>query len=190
MIADALHLLHQEKVHCKRSHSLDDELRILADRLRRLPSCWTDRIEALLRSFKDRIDGLGPRPTTGIHRDFYADQVLVEPDCIHVVDFDLFCVGDPALDVGNFSGHLIEQSVREPEHATALLSAETLFRERYLELAGSGYSAAANLYTDLTLARHIYLSTRFRDRRAYTCQIAELTESRSGCEGATNGGTS
>lgn len=177
-IADALYRIHQENVPCRRVHGMDDELRILTDRLSRLPESWGPRIDAVLERFRTRTAALGPRPTTGIHRDFYADQVLVEAERIHVIDFDLFCVGDPALDVGNFSGHLLEQATRQPDDAVALRRSESAFRARYLERAGLEHSGAIDLYTDLTLARHIYLSTRFRDRRAYTGQIADLAESR------------
>ncbi len=40
-----------------------------------------------------------------IHRDFYDKQVLVDGARTVLIDFDTLCLGDPALDVGNFLAH-------------------------------------------------------------------------------------
>jgi thiamine kinase-like enzyme len=41
-----------------------------------------------------------------IHRDFHLKQMFYENGRIWVVDWDLFCKGDPALDLGNFLVYL------------------------------------------------------------------------------------
>ena len=41
-----------------------------------------------------------------VHRDFYYSQVLVNGDQLTLIDFDLFALGDPAIDVANFVAHL------------------------------------------------------------------------------------
>ena len=43
---------------------------------------------------------------TPVHRDFYHSQVLLDGLRLHLIDFDLLALGDPALDVANFMAHL------------------------------------------------------------------------------------
>ena len=78
-----------------------------------------------------------PKPTPqGIHRDFYPDQVLIDGDHLYVIDFDLYCMGDPALDIGNFMGHIIEHSLRILGYPAALKEVENAMEERFMELSG------------------------------------------------------
>jgi len=113
---------------------------------------------------------------TGIHRDFYSDQVLVRDETLYVIDFDLYCQGDPALDIGNFTGHLTELGLRQFGQRDALRDAETAIVERFLELAGEHHREAIAAYHLLTLARHIYLSTQFEERRPFTEPLLALSE--------------
>src|SRR5262249_18953846 len=119
---------------------------------------------------------LSNRPTVGIHRDFYADQVLFNGDRLVILDFDLYCHGDPALDIGNFIGHLTEQALRLHNNPVAVEKAESAVRERFLELSGSEHRRAVEAYTNLTLARHIYLSDKFPERSHLTAPLLELCE--------------
>jgi aminoglycoside phosphotransferase (APT) family kinase protein len=114
----------------------------------------------------------------GIHRDFYSAQVIVDGSRLWLIDFDLYCLGDPGLDVGNFLGHVTEQALRERGNANALVHVEHALEERFVELSGEGVRASVRAYTTLTLARHIYLSTRFPERLRLTEQLMELCEAR------------
>src|SRR5438552_1985279 len=113
-IAEGIHKLHFTDIPTPRTHSMADELRILHERLHlvaRTRPAWARRLEKLAQDC-DRLGGSVPAPrVTGIHRDFYPAQVLVDGTHLYFLDFDLFCRGDPALDVGNFLGHVIEQSL-------------------------------------------------------------------------------
>src|SRR5439155_8520258 len=121
-----------------------------------------------------------PEPTTcGIHRDFYADQVIVDGERLFLLDFDLYCEGDPALDIGNFLGHITEQSLRILGDAGALADRERAMEERFVELTGTA-PAAVRAYATLTLVRHVYLSTLSPDRRLFTQSLIELCEERLG----------
>ncbi len=116
----------------------------------------------------------------GIHRDFYADQVIAADARLTLVDLDLYAAGDPALDVGNFLAHLMEQSLRERGDPEALHDREEALRGRFLELAPDVSRAAVEAYTTLSLARHVFLSTRFPERRCFTGALLELCEKRLG----------
>jgi len=180
-IAEAAHKVHRAGIPTERRHTMADELRILHERLpvvgREEPQ-WTGRIERLLRAC-DRVGAVTPQPQPcGIHRDFYADQVIVDGSRLHLIDFDLYCEGDPALDIGNFLGHTTEQSLRTFGDPGALADLEEALEERFVELSGEKVRPAVRSYKTLTLARHIHLSTLFPERRPFTESLLLLCEER------------
>ncbi|HEX2729068.1 MAG TPA: aminoglycoside phosphotransferase family protein [Rubrobacteraceae bacterium] len=182
-IAEAAHKVHQAGVPAKRSHTMSDELRILHERLPEVARArpeWAGRIERLLAAC-GRLGAATPESEPrGIHRDFYADQILANGDSLYLLDFDLYCAGDPALDVGNFLGHIREQSLRTTGDPDSLAHLETAMEDRFVELSGEEHRAAIHSYTTLTLARHVQLSTLFPERRAFTEAMLELCEERLG----------
>ncbi len=170
-IAEVAHKVHTARVPAEKRHSMADELAILRSCLSEAARARPElgpRIERLL----VRCEELGARVRlpvpTGIHRDFYADQVLVDGDRLWLLDLDLYCEGDPALDVGNFLGHVVERTLRTHGSSDALASFGRALEDRFAALAGEEARPAARTYTTLTLARHVYITTRFEDRRAYT----------------------
>jgi aminoglycoside phosphotransferase (APT) family kinase protein len=180
-IAEAIHKLHVAGVPAERSHSMDDELRILHEclaRVTQLHPAWAGRIERLRESC-DRLGTSVPKPQPcGIHRDFYPAQVILKGRRLWLIDFDLYCQGDPALDVGNFLGHVLEEGVRLTADATALREREKALEERFIELAGRHMLTAVRAYTTLTLARHVYLTTQFPDRVRFVEPVLNLCEQR------------
>jgi len=182
-IAEGIHKLHQLNLPGPRIHRISDELRILRERLTQVAQArpaWSGRIEKLL-SDCERLAATIPEPVLrGIHRDFYPAQVLVEGRDLYFLDFDLSCQGDPALDVGNFLGHVIEQNFRLSNDPHALRDSETALKERFLELSGTVSRSAIDAYTTLTLVRHIYLSTQFPERRQCTEALLALCEEKLG----------
>jgi hypothetical protein len=106
--------------------------------------------------------------------------VIVDGERLYLIDFDLYCLGSPALDIGNFLGHITEQSLRTLGSAEALVDVERALEERFIELAGAAVRPAVRSYATLTLARHVYLSTRFPERRAFSEPLLELVEERLG----------
>jgi hypothetical protein len=106
--------------------------------------------------------------------------VIVDGGRLWLLDFDLYCQGDPGLDVGNFIGHITEESLRTREDAAAWQDREQAMEDRFVELSGESVRASVRVYTILTLARHIYLSTQFPERAAWTDAVLELCEQRLG----------
>ena len=180
-VAEAAHKLHRSGVPTHRHHTMTDELRILRERLARVARLkpeWSQRLERLLEAC-ERLGGSVPEPSPrGIHRDFYPAQVLVDGPRLWLVDFDLYCQGDPALDIGNFLGHLTEQSLRRYGDPRALADREEALEERFIELAGATTRLAVRAYATLTLARHIHLSTLFPERRPFTEPLLRWCEER------------
>ena len=121
---------------------------------------------------------LPPTNSVGIHRDFYHDQILIGKEKLYLLDFDMYCEGDPSLDVGNFIGHLKEFSLRKFGNPNALSRQENALIERFIELSGEFRRTSVEIYTTLTLVRHISISQQFSDRRKFTKKILSLCEKR------------
>lgn len=185
-VAEAAHKIHRSNVTPYRRHTMRDELRILRERLRAVAEIepgWSKRLERLLNSC-DRLGAAAPETKLrGIHRDFYPDQVIVDGSRLYLLDFDLYCEGDPALDIGNFLGHLTEQGLRTLGDPDALADRESAIEERFLELSNESTRAVVQTYKTLTLARHVYISTQFPERRLFTERLLEICERRLGNAG-------
>jgi hypothetical protein len=86
--------------------------------------------KASMGGIKDLAHGIScPQPTL-IHGSLYLAEFLVGDGEMTIVDFDTFCNADPAIDVGNFLGHLrwkgrqLEWSPEEARsHAETFLAA-------------------------------------------------------------------
>lgn len=182
--AEAAAKIHAAGVPTDKDHTAGDELSILDERLAAAAEVRPDlrsRIEGIASACVDRARSLQDRPTAGIHRDYYADQLLVgQGGWVHVVDLDLYCRGDPALDIGNFLGHVVEQAVRTLGDPEALRAVEHALVRRFTEIAGGHHTEAVEAYADLTLARHIGLSTTIEGRERTTDALVALCEERFG----------
>jgi aminoglycoside phosphotransferase (APT) family kinase protein len=180
-VAEAAYKLHRTGVRPERRHDIGDELAILRRRLLGLAARHpplSKRLKRLLRACETVAARLPEAAPTGIHRDFYPDQILMGAERLYLLDLDLYCLGDPALDLGNFVGHLSEQALRAHADPDALLEAEEALIEAYERLSGACIRPAVQVYKTLTLARHIELSTRLAGRGAFTEALLELCERR------------
>lgn len=191
-VAEAIHKLHRAGVPTEKSHTMADELRILRECFAKVAAgkpTWTGRIAKLQLACEALGASLGDVKTCGIHRDFYSAQVIVGDRTdgtdatnrsarLWLIDFDLYCQGDPGLDVGNFIGHITEQALRERGDLRALVAVEKALENRFVELSGEATRESVRAYTTLTLARHIFLSTRFPERAHLTEQLMRLCEQR------------
>lgn len=112
------------------------------------------------------LESLPARPSETLHRDFYQDQILEPygtPGRMVLLDLDLVCRGDGALDAGNYLAHIQELALRRYGKTDALHAHENAFRRHFL--AHSNHDAnTVEAYTTLTLARHIRISTLFAER--------------------------
>ncbi|MGP1375247.1 MAG: phosphotransferase [Almyronema sp.] len=193
-IAALAHKLHRCAVIPEKTHTLADELRILHQRLLPLAQAhphWQSRLAWVLESC-DALAASFPAGAgqTSIHRDFYSDQILVDGDRLWLVDLDLACQGHPSLDIGNFIAHLSEQSLRQFGHAAALSQQEKALQTAFVEVccaAETGTAVAGlaerlhaeiEIYSLLSLVRHIAISQRLPARRAYSEAILQLCEAR------------
>jgi ABC-type multidrug transport system fused ATPase/permease subunit len=102
-----------------------------------------------------------PGPPLVAHGDFYPSQVLFDGPTTGLVDFDTVCLGEPALDLGSFTGHLAvavrkahDGAAVEPDGAEELGSA---FLREYWRLNGNGdpdaLLARVDAFRTVTLTR-------------------------------------
>lgn len=178
-IAEAAHKLHQADIITERVHTIEDELQILEEKLPqvvRLMPQLKSRIDVVLAKCRELANSIPITQQTGIHRDFYPDQVLVDGDRFFLLDHDLYCMGDPNLDIGNFIGHLIEYSLRKYGTPGMFAAGQSALVERYCSLRKDSLSTVIDAYSNLTLVRHIYLSTRIAGRSHSTLQILDYCE--------------
>lgn len=82
-----------------------------------------------LRAWGQRLPA--PEAVTPIHRDFYYSQVLFDGPRLVLIDFDLFALGDPAIDVANFIAHLHFLGLDRLGHLDALAAEASAFMEAY-----------------------------------------------------------
>ena len=82
------------------------------------------------------------------------------------------------MDIGNFIGHMSEQSLRESGDPGRWVEQEQALKEKFIELSGGACRIAIEAYTTLTLVRHIYLSTQFPQRQEFAPALLELCEQR------------
>lgn len=182
-IAAAALKLHQSGVPADRRHTPADEMCILDKRLTALADErpeLSSRLQWILGACAELAARLPTDDSHSIHRDFYPDQVLVKGPRLYLLDLDLYATGDPALDIGNFRGHLIEQSLRLFNRPDALLSCELALSDEYSALAGRDLEQSIDIYTTLTLARHIAISTFFPERHHLTEVLVSMVEERLG----------
>lgn len=181
-IAEAIHKVHHRRTKTiNRKHTIYDELRILNERLCKVaeenPS-WKTRISDILDRSQSLIRHVPIPETTGIHRDFYHDQVIIDGHRLYITDFDDYCEGDPSLDVGNFKAHLEEYALRKNNDVYSLSNVQNAFVQHFLELSGNSKKFSIEVYTLFTLARHIYISTQFPSRCHLTEALISLCERR------------
>ncbi|AIE75639.1 MULTISPECIES: phosphotransferase family protein [unclassified Synechocystis] len=181
-VAALAHKIHSYSVPTTKIHTIAAELQILGDRLREFvhqQPQWQKQIQHFIAQ-SERLGKLLEQyshPLTTIHRDFYPDQILVDGDRLWLVDLDLYCQGDSALDLGNFIAHMTEYSLRIWGNPDAMVSQEQTLKTAFLakQPQNNPYlSQAIDIYIVLTLMRHIAISWRIPARRPNIPALIEL----------------
>ena len=117
-------------------------------------------------------------PSVPTHRDFYPDQVLIAGDSLCIIDWDLLCLSHPALDMGNFCGHLLERASRDPAARDTLRKRIDDFHAHYFNVGREADWQSIEVYATLTLVRHVFLCTQFADRSKFLPNILMECERR------------
>ncbi|MGQ7843957.1 phosphotransferase [Granulosicoccus sp. 3-233] len=175
----ALSVLHSTPVSSSRRWSLQSEAEVLAGALDKAISGRPDLTDRLMTLRDVAMHAFGSLPETRdrlIHRDFYQDQLLIDGDRIWLLDLDLVSQGDPAIDVGNFLAHIKEFALRRYGCVSALQPLEQAFVQGYAAAGALVDERRICLLESLSLARHLYISTQFADRRHTTDALLDYCE--------------
>ena len=180
-LVDAADKIHRAGVRTRKRHTIADELGILEGALRAValerPALAGD-LDRLMGRCTRAAATVAPGGPAGIHRDFYPDQVVVDGDRLHVLDFDLYTRGDPALDVGNLAGHVAEQSLRELGDADGRLEVEEAAEDRAAAVMGAPARHTARVYGALTLARHVFIASERPERAHLVEELVDAAQTR------------
>ncbi|MCV2492014.1 ABC transporter transmembrane domain-containing protein [Geodermatophilus sp. YIM 151500] len=137
-----------------------DDVRAAVDRLAQLAPALAASLRGHLGPVGDLV--LDPPGPVGVaHGDFDASQVLFDGPSTALVDFDTVCLAEPALDLGQFTGHLAVAVRRAHDPARVGAdggeSLESAFVSEYVRQSGTDEPdvllARVAAYRTLTLAR-------------------------------------
>lgn len=184
-VADAAWKIHQSGVSARKIHTLTDEIVLLKSALDQASAMRPElsaRIENVGEACRCVADSTPPGLAGCVHRDFYADQIVVAGERLFVLDFDLFSAGDFELDIGNFIAHLTEQSIRLDGDPVSMGDMRRAVVDRAVERGAS--EDVIDTYDLLTLARHIWISTRIPERNHITESVLAECEKRLETAGA------
>jgi hypothetical protein len=177
--SDVAQKIHDSGVTATARHFMPDEIAILDDALSIAAETrpqFAQRIRDVAHGCRELAAQSKPGRISGIHRDFYGDQIVVSGDRLVVLDLDQFCEGDVSLDVGNFMAHITEQSLRLSGNPSALDDARDALLAR--AVSNGGARETILVYDLLSLARHIWISMRIENRNHITEQILAECERR------------
>jgi aminoglycoside phosphotransferase (APT) family kinase protein len=94
-----------------------------------------------------------PRGARPVHGDFYAKQVLVQPEHAVLLDLDQAACGDPAADLGLFAAHLERDPLRGLLLAELAAPALAALLDGYAAIAAPPTADRLALYTAVGLLR-------------------------------------
>jgi aminoglycoside phosphotransferase (APT) family kinase protein len=183
--AEAIAKLHRAPIKPVRRHSLSDEMQILQQRLSALAERqpqWRDRVMRLGDAASRLALQARPARQRTIHRDFYHDHLLCDGKAVHIIDLDLFCLGDPAVDIGNYTAHLIELGLRTNGNADHERNWRLAFEHHYRQRVGDVAPENIHIYEILSLMRLIEISDRMPERRGATEALIACCEDRVGVQ--------
>jgi len=180
-LATAIHKVHRAGIPPTRHHSIADELRVIEDDLAnaaRLRPEWGARLDRL-RDACRRVAATVPKTERrGIHRDSRPGHVRVAGDVLYLLNFALYCEGDPCLDVGNFLAHLTMEGTNRSGNPDALADREAGLEEGFLQLSRKATHTAIQAYKTLTLVRHVCLNMASSEGWPLATALLDLCEER------------
>ena len=161
-ILNKLHSLVNESLP---AYTYKDELEKLGEKIelfRRIFPGLSPRLDGYLRllTANSRIFDQ-PLKYVCSHRDFYDKQVIYSKDMATLIDCDYMAMADPALDCGNFLGHLILRRLQYPQAAQVISAGQKAFRNTYdyskYNTPKGGFEVRANWWKAATLLRILML---------------------------------
>ncbi|MCA9003178.1 MAG: phosphotransferase, partial [Planctomycetes bacterium] len=131
-----------------------------------VPAEWT----LCFRAVRECALSLLEADPVACHRDLHDQQILFDGHSFGILDWDLMCKADPALDVGNLSAHLLLRALQS-QRADATSVADSLARHMLEGMDirnGEEFLPALRFYQAATFLR-LYLIYWLRPRWRFLC---------------------
>ena len=160
-----LHAVPLDRIGAAPEWEMRDELAVMRAALDKAAAArpeWRRPLAEMGAALTGLARSLPPGPRTGIHRDFYPDQVIVAPGRAWLLDLDLFAIGDPAIDIANFIAHLREYAVRRG--AEVRRAQEDAFLSGYARIGPLPETCRIEVLAQVALARHVWIAQRIAGR--------------------------
>lgn len=139
-VARILAALHAVRVDGLPAFSIDEELAI-AKRwtkfLRQFDPIAADRAAALFDKLEKCARQVGTQRPCTIHRDFFEKQIIWTRRGPVLLDLDTLTLGNPALDVGNFIGHMLLNRAQAGKSIDDLQQLARAFVSHYRDAGGA-----------------------------------------------------
>ncbi len=90
---------------CEYHHDLTS-LRLFVDELTAVHPALAPRLQALEVAIVNKLASFGRVPLAMVHGDYHPEHIFVASDSATAIDFERFCLSDPAKDVGSFIAHI------------------------------------------------------------------------------------
>jgi len=138
-IVAALGTLHKQRPRLGTMYSASDYCRAVqgsCETLAALDSAFGQRALTQADAVRSIILDCPWRPHA-VHGDFTADQVLVQPDRITLLDFDRAGYGDPAMDIGAFAAGQIARALAHEEPLADAFALANNFAAAYARQSGT-----------------------------------------------------
>ena len=171
--AASLASFHRMRLDTSETRSLASEHRTLRERTLRMRAVAPgigERADALLDEIGRRLARLPDGEITLIHGDFKPSQLLLDAGHAALVDLDRACLGDPAIDLGNFLAVLGKLALLNGRHHLASLG--PAFLDEYGAQSRRRLPRAARLFESLALVRMVVRRLE-RSPHAYARQGGE-----------------
>lgn len=109
LAGETLNKLHQTTLEISKTHTFEDEIAILENRVTLVSQIFPQYHTLLNQALRDvslELNSVRDVELRLVHRDFYEKQILFHGHSATLIDFDTACHSDPAIDLGNFLAHI------------------------------------------------------------------------------------
>jgi aminoglycoside phosphotransferase (APT) family kinase protein len=129
-----------------------EKMRKRAVRLPQVAPVLAEQVDVLMRRIEPLAGESGAVEPSFIHGDCKPSQLLIDGEQVAIVDFDRACLGDPALDIGNFMAQFNKLALKKGhDHLRHLAS--YFLAEYQARLPSSGLTERARVFQAMSLVR-------------------------------------
>ncbi len=128
------------------------KLRKRIDRLHLVAPSLAEQADALLQRVEALAQGCTFGKSSFIHGDCKPSQLLIDQGRVAIVDYDMACLGDPAIDIGNFMAQFLKYALSTGQGHLRQL-APYFLAEYQARSSADGLAERAHLFQALSLVR-------------------------------------